>query len=318
VDPDRLADAAVKLKPLVSVPLPPDIKGPQFAPLIVSPDKTRLRLQIPGAAGFNERPQAIVNLRAGIKDTLELGLADFQPLFNALFGAGMTLFTGEVAVNLGDAGGESVPFAARMEDMSGDVIDYTTAPEGAGLRVKVRNAIESPITIARLPATLNRGGQTCPATISEADFSSPIALAPGATLDLLLTPSVSLPAGDALDARFSLSGVTVTPAHDKIYMAILDPTTPTAFSHKVHVVTAEKHSTTGDPTDWHIVVEFQGGGAVDLHHGHLEDDAWVPKSIADFVLGRASTGAYKYRKRTLPGAGAPGDWIDDSSEILPV
>src|SRR5260370_10938596 len=117
---------------------------------MLSSEKLRLGLGIPCAGSFNERPQAIVNPRAGIKDTLDLGLADFQPLFDALFGTGITLFTGEVAVDLGDGGGESIPFAARISDMSGDVVDYTAAPEGAGLRVKLRNGIESSIMIALL------------------------------------------------------------------------------------------------------------------------------------------------------------------------
>jgi hypothetical protein len=117
VDQNRLADATAELKQFVSAPLPAGIDGPRFTPLIgVDADKVRLHLTMPGAVGSGERPQLQVNLRSGISDTLEMGLAEFQPVFDALLGAGVTLFTGQVDVNLGDGTGNSIPFAARIGD----------------------------------------------------------------------------------------------------------------------------------------------------------------------------------------------------------
>jgi hypothetical protein len=322
VDQNRLADAAAKLKPFVSVPLPAGIDGPRFTPLIdVDADKVRLHLTMPGAVGSGSRPQLRVNLRAGISDTLEMGLAEFQPLFDALFGAGLTLFTGEVDVNLGDGAGNSIPFAARINDAVGDVVTYKAVPEGTGLRFTLANVIESPITISRQPAVLSRNGQPCPATVSGADFSSPITVASGTALEFLLTPKEPLSAGDDLKALLDLSGVTVIPDREEIFKKILDPAV-TTFPDKVHVFTGENRFSTGDPPPAHIVVEFEGGGAVDLHPGHLDDHAEIPKSIADFVLRRSSAGSYKYRLRTVAstGGGAPviGAWISDTTRELPV
>jgi hypothetical protein len=321
VDQNRLADAAAKLKPFVSVPLPAGIDGPRFTPLIgVAADKVRLHLTMPGAVGSGERPQLRVNLRAGISDTLEMGLAEFQPLFDALLGAGLTLFTGEVDVNLGDGAGNSIPFAARISDAVGDVVTYKAVPEGPGLRFTLSNVIESPITVSRQPATLNRNGQPCRATVAGADFTSPITVASGSALEFLLTPKEPLSAGDELKALLDLSGVTVSPDREEIFKKILDPTL-TSVPDKVHVFTGENRFTTGDPPPAHIVVEFEGGGAVDLHPGHLDDHAEIQKSIADFVLRRGSAGSYKYRLRTVPSTGgAPviGAWISDTTRELPV
>ena len=317
VDQNRLADATAELKQFVSAPLPAGIDGPRFTPLIgVDADKVRLHLTMPGAVGSGERPQLQVNLRSGISDTLEMGLAEFQPVFDALLGAGVTLFTGQVDVNLGDGTGNSIPFAARICDAVGDVVTYKAVPEGAGLRFTLTNVIESPITISRQPATLSRNGQPCPATVSGADFTSPITVASGTALEFVLTPKEPLSAGDELKAFLDLSGVAVIPDREEIFKKILDPTI-TTIPRKVHVVTDEKRFTTGDPPLRRIIVEFEGGGAVDLHPGHLEDDAEIPKSIADFVMRRGSTGAYRYRLHTSTG-GPPvtGELQDGSSDIL--
>jgi hypothetical protein len=319
VDMERLADAAARFKPLVAMPLPPGIDGPQFQPFVAAPDRLKLRLRLPGAAGYVERPQASVNLRSGIKDTLDLSLPEFQSVFDALFGAGLTLFTGEVALDLGDGAGESIPFSARLEDMTGDVVEFSATPEGTGVRVTVTNVIESPISLKGLPATLTRGGQSAPAMLSNADFANPVQLAPGAAVQVVMTPTSPLPDGAATSVALDLSNILVTPDRAAIYGEILDPTTPTAFSRTVHVVTAETRFSAGAAAPSRIVVEFDGGGAVDLHPGHVEGDALVKRPIEDFVLRNGSTGSYRYRLQTLPtNGGAPviGEWQEASSDFL--
>ena len=319
VDMERLADAAARFKPLVAMPLPPGIDGPQFQPFVAAPDRLKLRLRLPGAAGYVERPQASVNLRSGIKDTLDLSLPEFQSVFDALFGAGLTLFTGEVALDLGDGAGESIPFSARLEDMTGDVVEFSATPEGTGVRVTVSNAIESPISLKGLPATLTRGGQSAPAMLSNADFANPVQLAPGAAVQVVMTPTSPLPDGAATSVALDLSNILVTPDRAAIYGEILDPTTPTAFSRTVHVVTGETRFSAGAAAPSRIVVEFDGGGSVDLHPGHVEGDALVKRPIEDFVLRHGSTGSYRYRLQTLPSnGGAPviGEWQEASSDFL--
>jgi hypothetical protein len=319
VDMERLADAAARFKPLVAMPLPPGIDGPQFQPFVAAPDRLKLRLRLPGAAGYVERPQASVNLRSGIKDTLDLSLPEFQSVFDALFGAGLTLFTGEVALDLGDGAGESISFSARLEDMTGDVVEFSATPEGTGVRVTVSNAIESPILLKGLPATLTRGGQSSPALLSNADFAKPVQLAPGAAVQVVMTPTSPLPDGAATSVALDLSNILVTPDQAAIYGEILDPTTPTAFSRTVHVVTGETRFSAGAAAPSRIVVEFDGGGAVELHPGHVEGDALVKRPIEDFVLRHGSTGSYRYRLQTLPSnGGAPviGEWQEASSDFL--
>jgi hypothetical protein len=319
IDLERLADAAARFKPLVAMPLPPGIDGPQVQPFVAAADRLKLRLRLPGAAGYVERPQASVNLRSGIKDTLDLSLPEFQSVFDALFGAGLTLFTGEVALDLGDGAGESIPFAARLEDMTGDVVEFSATPEGAGVRVTIANAIESPISVKALPATLTRGGQSAPAALANADFATPVTLAPGAAMQVVMTPATPLPDGAATSVALDLSQISVAPDRAAIYREILDPSTPTAFSRTVHVVTGETRFSAGAEAPSRIVVEFDGGGAVDLHPGHVEGDALVKRPISDFVLRHGSTASYRYRLQTLPSkGGAPviGEWQVASSDFL--
>lgn len=323
VDTGRLADAALQLKHFMSNPLPQGVDGPRFVPLVIASERLKLRLRLPGASGFTERANANVNLRSGIKDTIDLPLSEFQSVFDSLFGAGLTLFTGDVVFDLGDGtgagagAGESIPFTARLEDMSGDVVDFTATPEGEGLRVILRNAVESPVSIAQLVATLQRGSQSVPAIITGSDPAIPVKLAPGATFGVLLTPAAPLAGDSPLTAVFDLSSVTVAPDREAIYGEILDPATPTGFSRTIHVVTGEERFKTGEMA--RIVVEFEDGATVDLHPGHIEGDAEVQRPIADFVLRRASTGSYRYRLQTLPANGAAptvGEWREASSDIV--
>ena len=87
----------------------------------------------------------------------------------------------------------------------------------------------------------------------------------------------------------------LTPDRAAIYGEILDPTTPTACSRTVHVVTGETRFSAGAAAPSRIVVEFDGGGAVDLHPGQVEGDALVKRPIDDLMLRSGSTWSTRYR-----------------------
>jgi hypothetical protein len=155
--------------------LPPGIDGPSSSSW---PRRTGLLLRLPAQPATSSVHRLAICAR--IKDTLISPWGVPERLRRAF--AGLTLFTGEVALDLGDGAGESIPFSARLEDMTGDIVEFSATPEGTGVRVTVSNAIESPISLKGLPATLTRGGQSAPAMLSNADFANPVQLAPGAAV----------------------------------------------------------------------------------------------------------------------------------------
>lgn len=128
VDPARLTDAADKLKGSMGDGLPKGIDTPQFEPLSTPPDKTRFQLSYPGSdtshGPFELRDKAKVDLRSGIQDSLNLSLAQFQSLYDALFDPSSLLLTGTVNAQLG-SDSIDVPFAGRAYDLAGDLLAYS-------------------------------------------------------------------------------------------------------------------------------------------------------------------------------------------------
>lgn len=128
VDPARLAEAAEKLKTSMGDGLPKGIDRPQFEPLQSAPDKTRFQLSYPGSdtsrGPFELRDKASVDLRSGIRDSLNLSLAQFQSVYDALFDPSSLLLTGTVNVALGNDSID-IPFSARAYDLAGDLLAYS-------------------------------------------------------------------------------------------------------------------------------------------------------------------------------------------------
>ncbi|CAN5769004.1 hypothetical protein BH18ACI4_BH18ACI4_29210 [soil metagenome] len=154
VDPDRLQAATGELKNFITAPLPPGVNSLDFEPLLTSPDKTKLRLAIPRAdtalGPFDERKQAMVDLRSGIHDSLSLTMPQFQAVFDAIFGGSAILLSGNVEVNLGGDQGEAIPFAARMNDLAGQIFDYKEeAARIEDLKTTLRDATDNPIETLR-------------------------------------------------------------------------------------------------------------------------------------------------------------------------
>lgn len=180
LDPDRLTAAAGEL----ARHLPEDDQDepPVFEPL--QPQSAVLRLFLPRRSGGEagtavERPDALVDLDAGIHDLVTLPLGDFQAVWDALFGGSAVLMRGEVEVTLEEQGEaadgedgdgattrrtERIPFLARLDDLEGDLVTAQVEPALTGtdasdtVSLALTNAIESPLEITRLPVVLRRDG----------------------------------------------------------------------------------------------------------------------------------------------------------------
>jgi hypothetical protein len=301
VDADRLAAAAVELSGKV-----PQLAGalPELQPLNTS--AVRFILERPKAVGSvsEERPLASANaLRSAICDTLTMSDRDFQPIFDALMGQGTALFHGKLVVDLGALPAEEVTFNARLNDMVGAaMLDYAASEIAGGLQVTLTNAIESPLRIDDLAATLGRGnGPQQPATIQ--GLSLPVArLEPGQQLTFPVTREGGVPGTGTLVARFDTDAVRALPDPEAVLVAILDET-QLEYYRTVTVVAAAGHfaAPAGKPEDQiaEILVDFEEGDYVRLTPAALEGRARVNHPFADVILRRPITSQYTYRVTLL-------------------
>jgi hypothetical protein len=335
VDPARLQAAASELKQKITQPLPPDANGLDFEPLLNPPDKTQLLLAIPrsdtASGPFDDRKGAMVDLRSGIHDSLSLNMSQFQAVYDALFGGSINLLSGNVVMNLGGEQ-EAIPFAARMDDLIGEIFSHEEFPddESGGLKIELRNAIESPVRITALNAEIRRGQAATPGEIrklvslssGESTDQLPVELKPGVSLRLLLVPSSPLPGEGALHAFFDWTGVKVQPDKDAVWNAILDPATPAVYLRTIKVKTFKQKfdppPNNVDDQIMSVVLDFEGGPSVELNADNLERDVSLPLPIGDYVLRKADQGQYRYKVRIirLSGEMRDAEWRTDSTGIL--
>jgi hypothetical protein len=332
VDPARLEAASSELKQKITDPLPPDANGPAFEPLLNPPDKTQFLLAVPrsdaSSGPFDDRKGAMVDLRSGIHDSLSLNMSQFQAVYDALFGGSINLLSGNVVMNLGGEQ-EAIPFAARMDDLIGEVFSYEEFPdeESGGLKISLKNAIESPIIINELNAEIRRGeaattGQIRKLVSLENTDQLPVELKPGQDLRLLLVPSSPLPGAGALHAVFDLTGIKVQPDKDAVWNAVLDD----ALAVYPRLITVKTFKQKFDPPPDNadnqimaVVVDFEGGVSVELTADKLEErDVPLPASIGDYVLRKPDQGQYRYKLRVIRLSGETRDteWRTDITTTL--
>jgi hypothetical protein len=295
-------------------PLPPGVSTLSFEPLLNAPDKTQLRLAIPRAdatAGpFAERQGALIDLRSGIHDSLSLPMKQFRAIYDAMFGSSDILFSGTVLTNLGTEQ-EPIPFSARMNDLAGEIFDYTEEKTAEGIKATLRNAIESPVQISSLAVEFRRGQERFPATIQGLDFSAPIQVGPRQQLSFQVVPGSPLQGEGALSAEYDLDGVQVIPDKEAVWNAILDPSVSAVYSKAITVKTfKQKFDPPHDNPDnqiMAIVVDFESGQSVELNADNLERSVTLPLPISSYVLGKEDLGQYRYKVRVIRLAGETAD-----------
>ena len=325
-DPRRLAAAAEALRGRISGPLPAGVDGPVFEPLLAEADKVKLRVSLPragaGGAELAERAEALVSLH-GARDAVTLPLAQFQTLFDALFGGSSLLLQGEVVVETGEGTSETIPFTARMDDLVGEVFDAQEEfdPEAGGLRVILRNAIESPLRVSHLGADLRNGEALIPSQVVLGG-ALPVELRPGEELRLRVNATAPLAGTETLHAELDLSGVEVLPDREAVWAAVLDPSTTPEYVRRIQVRTfAQIFQAPPDrPEDqiMALVLDFERSESVVLDADHLQVEAALRLPLADYVLRRVDSGAYRYRVTVvrLSGQTQDPDWRTASTGIL--
>lgn len=292
-NPKRLADARTQL--LADARFGAD--SVKFQPFLTS--DVRFFIDRPAMEGAvrQERPDASVVLQGWLKDTLAMPLGDFRLLFDAMHRRTASLFIGRVEIDVPNHTTEVIPFAARMDDLAGEVFSYeiTPSPEGE-LQVTARNEIESPLNVQAIDATITSAGQTVRGLVQGGGVPAE-SLAPGSTLQFTVRPERALPSSTEPEIEFDLGGVLAIPDPETIFDSILDRTTVEYF----RIVTVKAIATLFEPVAGreaerivNILLEFEGGGTGELAADALEAKVRVDHPIDDVMLGRPVSPDYRY------------------------
>ena len=302
----RLLDARQALKPHLPVPMPPDITEAVFLPLGVDDiNQLTLNLAMPrqGVAGAprQPRPGVVTKLSEDFQDEIaDLTLQNFQDVFDALFGKSAVVFMGDVQVaQSGDRPAETVPFIARLSDLSGRLLEEfeVLKPDGS-IDVRLRNGIESPLTLRSMPVQILVDSQLSPAHIENLNKEGvvaqfPIPLAPGEVLDLKVVPDQPVPSGGTPDAIFGLDDVVITSDSAAVWNAILDASVPAEYQRVISVMSFAEWFAP-DTELMAIGVDFKNGDHVVLKRDALEAKASVRVPVSDLVLRNVQESAYTY------------------------
>ena len=269
----------------------------EFQPLLTS--GVRFVIDRPAESGAvrEQRPGAAVVLQGALKDTLTMPLGDFRLLFDAMHRRTASLFVGRVEIDVPNADTEVIPFAARMDDLEGEMFSYEAVAEQDGrVQVTLTNDIESSVDIQTLDATITRDGQRVRGLI-QGNTLPRERLLPGETIRLTLAPETAMPSTSPPDVTFDLSGVTVSPDAEAIWNSILDRTTLDYFK----LVTVKAIATLFDAVAGRederilsILIEFEGGGTAELTASAPQAQVRVDYPIDNVILGRPVVSSYRY------------------------
>jgi hypothetical protein len=244
-----------------------------------------------------ERPDAALVLQGWLKDTLAMPLPDFRLLFDAMHRKTASMFVGQVEIDIPNGDTQVIPFGARMDDLEGQLFTSVAVLEPDGsLKVQLTNSIESSVDVQTLDPTIHQGNRDIRGTVRQGVPQQDVR--PGQTIDLVVDPGLPLATGTDLEVTFDLGGVEVTPDPEAIWDSILDRTTveyfrlvsvrvapPTLFDAVVGREAEQLLS---------VLVEFEGGGTVELDAATQSAQARVDYSVDDLVLGRPVSSIYRY------------------------
>jgi hypothetical protein len=319
INRERLVAALPALKALVPDDVLTSAGGIELEPLLPDPSSIVLKLAYPGSTTtdgpFAARPQATVDLRAGIVDALVLTLDQFRAVYEALFSTGQLLFSGVVAFDMGGTG-EQIPFQLRMHDTAEPFASWTQRVDGTNLVLTVTNEIESPLRVRSLDGVIVQGSDMTAQPIA-AVSAYPVDIAPMQSAQFTLPIATGATLSD-----LDLSDVASVPDKDAIYDLIIDPSTPPVYLRSIQIKSFKPmfDAPAGAPQSqlMSIVVDFENGATVELRADQLEATVSVPVPLAGFVLGKTEDLSYRYKVTVvrLSGVTADEDWRTGQSGIL--
>lgn len=269
----------------------------QFQPFVTS--DVRFFIDRPTQQGTvrKERTGASLVLQGFLKDTLVMKLPDFGIIFDAMHRDTASLFLGRIEIEVPGENSEVIPFTARMDDLAGELFLYTADANSDGsINVSLMNAIESPIQIDALDASVSSGGHFSNASIQGLAF--PVEnLDPGSTVQMTVMPATPLTGSGTPEVNFSLEAVQVISDPEAIWDTILDGSTLEYFD----IITVKAIPTLFEPIPGRendqilvILVDFESGGTIELTKNNLEDEVRIDYPIDDVILRQSIDTSYRY------------------------
>jgi hypothetical protein len=322
IDPDRLDAAHPQLETEAR-----QRGGTGTLALEIMPDpQPLLRLALPqnGApsSAMTERPGADIDLETGLAHVETMGLEDFQLVYQALFGASLTLLHGEVRATMSGGDPEDVPLELRIDKTVGDVLDVSpgaATPDGLGYRLT--NAIESAVRIARLAATAVVGDRHMPLRIDQLTVGQ--RLAPGEHVDILLIAPEPIPPPGPTAILFDQSDVVVEADAQAIWALVFDRSAAAQMTRQVTVEAVPLLFSSPDRPNDRVaafVVTIEHGGTVRLTETEPKSTTTVRLPLEPLITG-APMPPIRYRTETWWGSGGIGvsQWREaDGTILLPV
>ena len=294
--------------------------------LEIMPDpQPLLRLALPqnGApsSAMTERSGADIDLEAGLAHVETMGVEDFQLVYQALFGASLTLLRGEVRAPMSGGDPEDVPLELRIDKTVGDVLNV--APGAAtpeGLEYRLVNAIESAVRIDRLAATAMVGAKRIPLRVDR--LAAGQRLAPGEKIDILLVAPEPIPAPGPDAIFFDQSDVAVEPDAQALWTLVFDRSATAQMTRQVTVEAVPLLFSSPDRPNDRVaafVVTVEHGGTVRLteKETELKGATTVRVPIEPLITG-APMPPIRYRTETWWGSGGIGvsEWREADGTIL--
>ncbi len=322
-DTTRLSNAMEKLKQnpsFLAASLPQGIDSPMLQPLQVDPVKTEFYLGVPGqessSGPFQDRSKnALINIITGITDQLTLTMDGFQEIFDSIFEGPALMFQGKVEANVYKDQTETIPFIARMNDLSGSILDYIEEQDSAsgGVKATLINAIESPVKINSIGAEISRDSTKSRGEVR--GLSLPVQLKPGERVQFVVAPLDQLAGSAPSHATFDPLSLEVLP--DKA--AILDKIVGNYVSPKPREITI-KTPVFKDPEAskglLEFIVEFKSGNQIELTG---EKDTvkttlkLTPGDLRNLILGSPEQSSYTYN---ITAVGKDGHLTKGPDKIL--
>jgi hypothetical protein len=281
----------------------------RFTPIL--PREAKLSLDLDALGADQQRDKAVVDPDTGITDTISLDNDVFTRVWRerlAQPGAGIR---GRVRYQLFDGSVAESPVVLSFWGTATDVldIDFIGAAEQPGAyTVNVRNKIESPVTIERLPA----------AAVGSGAMATPVN--PGGYLNRRLQPQEVVqinyqvtPPDTPVVSIVPLVYGTVEPNLTLLLRALMLSPGFKSLSFTVPVSAAEGvfGTTQGSEALTGLLVEFDDGSRAQLSAAAPAAQVTLVGRLVDQILGKADDQhRYLYRVTNLhtSGEGARGNW----------
>jgi hypothetical protein len=287
-----------------------------------------LRLALPQngvvSGALVERRDTEIDLERGLTHGETLPLADFNLVYDALFGHSLSLLRGEIRVDAGGGEPDDIPLELRIDRTADKVLTEELGEPGPeGFPIRFSNPIESPVRIEHLSAVAMIGDTRTPLRFQSVEgISMGPVLQPGEAGGAMLIPQQPLPAGN-VEIVVDQSELVVEPDRQALWRNVFDSSATPQLTTEIHVGAVPGQFVSADRPDDRViafVVTVERGNTVRLTETALEAKAIVQVPVEPLLTG-APVPPIRYRTETWWQSGGIGTspWREtDSRDLLPV